>query len=206
MERNYIDNARSVIDLINLGIRKTDLLSTVLTSLIELAKDPRVENLYVSLDEERVPSVVAKTHFEILCFASYWTSTLISNYATTRSFLKKKVDIEGAQIFYKSIRSNLKESSEINGFNMVHDLELKTISPEITVGPTELLSSEKRLDQYEKIAIKGGSMETIKRYSKHLAITFALADYPMFEMLTLTFAEPTIRIVDITMKEVFVDS
>lgn len=203
MEIDYIENARSVINLINKGIEKTELVSTVLTSLVELAKDPGVEDVYVEVEEERVPSVVTKTHFEILCFASYWTSTLITKHATTKSFFQKKVDIEGAQTFYKSIRTNLKEFCEVNDFNKVYDLGVKTINPKIIVGTTEPLSSDKRLDQYEKLGMNGTNMETIKWYSKHLAMTFALADYPLFEMLTLTFAEPTIKIADITMRGVF---
>lgn len=206
MARNYVDNARSAIDLTNLGIEKTELVKTVLTSMIQLGTSPGVKGLQVQIDKERAESVAAKLHFEVLCFASYWTSTLIVNYATTNSFFRKDVDLDGAQTFYKSIRTNLKKFCELNEFNTFFDLGVTKIDPEITVGPTEPLRSEKRLDQYEKIASKGSNMDTIKWYGKHLAMTFALADYPLFEPLALTFAEPTINIADIVMKEVFADN
>jgi hypothetical protein len=189
--------AQATIKFIVKGLNKTNLNNSIFTSLIEDA-----DKFYVEVEEERVPDIVSKMHFEILCFASYWTSYLIVDYVTTTSFFKKKVDIESAQIFYKYIRKYLKEVCISNKFDTIYDLGVKSISPSIEIGPTVLLNSDNRLNQYENAALKGNS-EVFKIYSKHLAMTFALEKYPLFEPITYTFIEQTIRVAKISIKGSF---
>jgi hypothetical protein len=202
MKRDFDSSAKASIDFINKGIKASKLLETILTSLVELSSESSVKNVIdVKMDEERAIHVFNKTHFEILCFASYWTSSLISRYAVSNSLFGKKVDIEGAQYFYKCIHQYLNEICELHNFGKFNDIGF--INSSGIIGPTEKLSSDKRLLQYEKLATDRSNSDTLQLYAKHLAMTYALGDYAAFEPLTLTFVEPTIKIAEITMRGVF---
>ena len=184
-------------------MQKSDLVGTFLTSLVELSYNQPDDENYIEVEDERVSSVYEKTRFEILCFASYWTSTLISDYVTTRSLFQKKVDIEAAQFFYKTIKMYLEGMCKQSDFDKLYNLEIKSIDPTIQVGPSDLLNSNKRLNEYEKAALNGRNSDALKLYSRHLAMTFALEKYLIYEPLTFTFTEPTIMLSKIVMRDIF---
>ncbi len=205
MKHDLDQCALRTINLLVTGMKKSDLVGTFLTSLVELSYNQDNDENYIEVEDERVSSVYEKTRYEILCFASYWTSTLIIDYVTTKSLFQKKVDIEGAQYFYKNIKKYLKEMCNLCDFDKLYDLEIKSINPVIHVGPTNLLNSDKRLNEYEKAAINGMNSDSLKLYAKHLAMTFALEKYIIYEPLTYTFSESTIMLSRIVMKDIFKD-
>lgn len=195
--------ALRTINLLITGMKKSDLVGTFLTSLVEFSYNQENDENYIEVEDERVSIVYEKTRYEILCFASYWTSTLIIDYLTTKSLFQKKVDIEGAQYFYKNIKKHLNEMCRLCDFDKLNDLDIKSINPTIHVGQTDRLNSDKRLNEYENAAKNGKNSDTLKIYSKHLAMTFALEKYIIYEPLTYTFSEPTIMLSRIVMRDIF---
>lgn len=119
------------------------------------------------------------------------------------SLFKKKVDVNAAQYFYECVRETLKESCKLNDLSKIFDLGVTAIDPEITVGPTTLLNSDTRLEEYGQAALKGKKHQELRIYAKHLAITIGYENYPLFDSLTYQFIEPTIQIATIAMKASF---
>lgn len=203
MKHDLDQCALRTINLLITGMKKSDLVGTFLNSLIELSNNQSNDDNCIEVEEERVSMVYEKTRYEILCFASYWTSNLIIDHLTTKSLFQTKVDIEGAQYFYKNIKKYLKEMCKLCEFDKLNDLGIKSISPKIHVGLSDILDSDKRLIEYEKAAMTDKNNGSLKIYSRHLAMTFALEKYIIYEPLTYTFSEPTIMLSRIVMRDIF---
>jgi hypothetical protein len=181
-------------------IDSSKIVNVVLLSMIDVKNEPGIKELGIVVEDERAQSVFEKTHFEILCFAAYWTSTQILKYVSKNQMRNvNDKDISQAQYFYQCIRKSLAEFCHSKNFDQVDDLVFDSNG----INEFGSLNSDKRLSQYEKLDSTGKMGDSFKWFAKHLAITFALNDYPIFEIQAQKYAEHTVKISQIAMMSAF---
>ena len=120
--------------------------------------------------------------FELLCFTSFLTSQLITNYVSTRKLLRKKTNHELVRYYSGQIGKHLTRFCQDLGMTKLQEILFISPPPDVKLKLGDPLHPTARLTEYSKChAAKRGS--EVQHFAQHLSKALDPYNYSSLEVL-----------------------
>ena len=120
--------------------------------------------------------------FELLCFTSFLTSQLISNYVSTRKLLRKKTNHELVRYYSGQVARHLIRLCQDLGMTKLKEIIFISPPPDVKIKLGEPLHPTARLAEYSKCRAEKKGREA-QHFAQHLSKALDPYHYPNLEAL-----------------------